>query len=529
MPPGPTGGRAMASALMMWWRLTMGQSLQAFFASPAGHRSPIATSVAVSKKSPSDNSLNSSTQDDWRTANGDFDPAHSTDCEDGPHASLRRQASHAADRNLDFDTASSRLRLTLRESAINEEEPLVDPEQTPRSKPRASANGTRAAAPTASPEDNVWKELQELKSRLSRLELSPGTARDLSPGHHAPHDDTASRGRPDQLDFSLLYAAQDKLRTTGNLDRDTTGALSAVVDEATALRSLVRSSQEARHADNLCRALTDLCLQLGNYEVRDRPGTHSPAPRLLVTAGSELSADSGGSRLGARRSLSLRSSALTSTVRHAQTDAGSNGHARSYSRASRYSGVTQHTEDDDEEEMRSSVSMYGERSSRAPPTRSLTRARLQRLSPSHDTGLRGGDGLRDMLASRRGRLEALDDTRSEVVGMHGSRLARPPSRAASLIDRRPLTRADLYARYGSESHDGGGRHPQSGRGEIRLDQSGYSRRSPEPQDEMRPASTRRPGKPTRRSLPTSKSLSSMLDTHADHDVDTQPRPWPRHR
>ncbi|KAJ5103809.1 hypothetical protein N7532_004338 [Penicillium argentinense] len=159
-------------------------------------------------------------------------------------------------------------------------------------KPRA--DGTESTLSTNAP-STVWDELDDLKSRIRKLELTATTVTALStsPRHHrkvstsAADSDSATQNQV----HPLLQSALAKARSV--LTNDVYSALEATINDALALSTLLGANtapsgtvsvvnggyssserQARRKADSVCRSLTELCLTLTDEQLkRTRPSS----------------------------------------------------------------------------------------------------------------------------------------------------------------------------------------------------------------------------------------------------------------
>ncbi|KAI0024785.1 hypothetical protein F4780DRAFT_724951 [Xylariomycetidae sp. FL0641] len=225
----------------------------------------------------------------------------------------RRQAS------IDANSAAPSRRSSLKQpGAVNTQSrtynssPLVPkPPELPRNAPQPSeanqgVEGTESTASTAAP-STVWDELDDLKSRIHRLELTgklpPTSGAAMSrasderpPTAHtnattmsaSPKRGTASVAQTTEISAAqkeshpLLHSALEKSKTL--LNPDVFGSLESAAHDALSLASMMGSAgqpgpisssasngggngavtdrQLRRKADSLCRSLTELCLAL---------------------------------------------------------------------------------------------------------------------------------------------------------------------------------------------------------------------------------------------------------------------------
>lgn len=272
--------------------------------------------------------------------------------------------------------------------------------------PRAVA-GTESTVSTTAP-STVWDELEDLKSRINRLEMgkpsggatsrtsnerpttatTAGTSMSLSPKRQHTHntslDEQDSNDAHSGEAHPLLHAALEKSKPV--LSLEVYKSLDAAVSDALSIASMTGSygppisgtqltvggsafgsdRQIRRKADSMCRSLTELCITLTegkgaseaqpvSREVEKPLVSNIPQRQLMNTELARAKTDSSPralSRLQARRSSLLAGSSLPSprfTSNEAVTPTQSSlaGRRTSLMLRSRRAGTEEPEEDDD--------------------------------------------------------------------------------------------------------------------------------------------------------------------------------------
>ncbi|KAH6897049.1 hypothetical protein B0T10DRAFT_395942 [Thelonectria olida] len=231
----------------------------------------------------------------------------------------RRRGGSISDSNSSSQTRGATYRTTATNKTYNSS-PLVrsfDLRQPPPETSHAAPEGTESTASTNAP-STVWDELDDLKSRIHRLELTgklpstsgaavsrlsderPPTATTtvttMSSSPKRPQNsnqaiDAVSTTSSNRESHPLLHSALSKSKPL--LDAEVFRALEAVANDAMALSSMMGSvgqpgpissgastigsgttvtdRQLRRKADSVCRGLTELCVALGEDRTQTRP------------------------------------------------------------------------------------------------------------------------------------------------------------------------------------------------------------------------------------------------------------------
>ncbi|KAE8146130.1 hypothetical protein BDV25DRAFT_55830 [Aspergillus avenaceus] len=229
--------------------------------------------------------------------------------DDAPEASLERRGSLQEPRSYRHSTLS-----TIRSSRQPSSSELTE---RPRAETdRSRQDGTESTLSTTAP-STVWDELEDLKSRIRKLELTgklpPSSQEAISSAASAERPRTATttvttvssspkRGRntsasspdsdsipPPNPVHPLLQSALSKAKTV--LNRDVFTALEATAADALTLSTLLSANkapssgasivngyspserQSRRKADSVCRGLTELCLALSDEQLRKKQET----------------------------------------------------------------------------------------------------------------------------------------------------------------------------------------------------------------------------------------------------------------
>ncbi|BFZ55821.1 hypothetical protein PYCC9005_002862 [Savitreella phatthalungensis] len=436
-------------------------NLQSFFPSqsPSVARHQTVANL-MQKTSPSGNSVTSSTQtydDEWKTANGDFD-------------------------NRDTSSRSSHHSDTIGRAGLGITALIHDVDQTPRSKP-ISRERQNVKGDAAGGGDHVWRELQELKERMSKLEspsqensplrnlhLSPNAISQLSSGNGGDLAASAlmdlTPRRPSDVKASaptsaarLLARARGKLDPATAVQRQLVRAADNTIQCATDLQVELVGSRYEQSADTLCRSLAELCLQLQSSMQSSTEAVHDPLDLLRPISRSTTRSVSVGGGYDDLASIASRARSRGESLPR------SHSHIRALSRANL---AAARRADVHEEPPYWRPGIQDDVRSLASGRASLSARRIVAAGGggggggstiASTNGLRSSQSLRNVSAklasSRRSEHNLPGDT--ALRSIHATdyddldvrstfSYGRTHSRTSSLLDREPVTRAQLQAR-----------------------------------------------------------------------------------
>lgn len=359
----------------------------------------------------------------------------------------RRQVTHRL--------SSANLRKQTAELSMEEELTTPQPNRKRQSILDSGASMI-SAAPSA-----VFDELDELKRRIQRLELGPAmSSSPHSPGFRiSPHGRSKERARARRVEngpMNMVYTTPDTQRSpispsnghpllrdslrrlkSSQIDSELLKHLEMAISDALVLASQATDRLIHTRADSLCRSLTEICLLFA-----DHPETgHRDELSGVRQEYRSSSPHSAGHHLRTYSSLPRSMSSRRNLAELLQPRDDYCESARSTSRLSRYTEAHEL----DAGSRHSMLTDYRTRSNTDLPhlasRRSIVPSALGHTGASHLSGRRSsGDRSHSVVGS-----EASTRRQTHSSGSHARTMSR--ASVADILDRPPVTRDSLYARY----------------------------------------------------------------------------------